>query len=113
MKNTLSVTLSTTYTAAHSTTRLTLSMVHTLLFIHRFRHVTTQHVMYNLSHAKPNTSNQLLTRLRAKGLIGRHYTGADRAANLKDSDEKRVDKLEAQLAKTQLHIASLLPVFQT
>ena len=75
--NTLS-TIATKRSPAQRTTRQTLQ---TLNFIHRFRHVTAQHIQTSLQHAFLPTTLKQLAILCAKGYIARQYDPQDRASN--------------------------------
>jgi hypothetical protein len=68
--------------------------LHTLQFIHRFRHVTTHHLQLCLRHASLGPTNKHLTRLRAKGYVARQYSSKDRANNRAASYHLTLDGLD-------------------
>ncbi len=81
MKKANQKTLSIVPTVPMSRSRITRQTIHILTFIHRFRHVTAKHIQSSLRHARITPTNKQLSIMRAKGLIDRQYTQADKKVN--------------------------------
>lgn len=66
-------TLSNVSTKVERSERLTRQTLHSLSFIHRFRHVTSFHLKISLGHINLSSTSHLLARLQAKGYIARTH----------------------------------------